>query len=918
MKSLRVKMMVLLVLVVLVSTGLFLVIGYQRARNSLSSQLEANYATQADKYAQELTAWVNNNATIIDTMSADIAVNGIYNEPYETFHSYLNESCRLLNQNGYIFDIYFTYPDNNMACASDFIADGSVDYVHDRDWYTVPAATRELFYSSPYRDSDSGKPIVTISKAVYTGDTLQGVLAADIFVDTLVDIISRADISENGYAFLVDQNLGMIAHPNKDYDYDDEPRNVTEVSGAMYSGVISNILSGSRSTVYVKDYDGDTRGIVVSKMADTGWYVGIATSKDELLMAVHGLIRGFLIAAVIAVLIGASIAVVLALVLEKLNRQQREYEAQVLKLEKQAADEASRAKSRFLADMSHEIRTPINAIMGMNEMILRETDSGEISEYARNIKQSGHNLLQLINSILDFSKIEDGKMDIIPADYNLSSQIGYYVNGIAARACAKSLDFCLNIDPALPTGLHGDEVRINQIIMNLLTNAIKYTEKGSVTLTITAKERRSEPEDAVLLYVEVKDTGIGIKESDMQRLFESFERLDEVRNRSVEGTGLGMAITARLLSLMGSELKVESTYGVGSVFSFELWQKITDDTPLGDYKTAAPADDEYSYHEAFRAPLAHILVVDDTKLNIMVVVNLLKKTQIQVDTAQNGFEAVRLADENAYDVILMDQRMPEMDGTETMKHIRAVSDGKNAKTPIICLTADGIRGAKDRYISEGFDDYLTKPVEGIELENMLLKYIPAELIIRGEASPERAADTDSQSQVLPAWRLKDETITSGLPENRSEDRDLSLLDALAEAGVDTEAGMKFCQNDEDMYRAVLAEYGREEDSRTANLENSFAARDWKNYEIYIHALKSSSRMIGASELSDLALELETAAGRQDCEAVQKSHKRVMDMYRKVAGIINNNMEPSDRFEFGEDEVIEFPPMDPEEDRRRQS
>ena len=315
MKRLRVRMTSMIVLVVLVSTGLLFLISYQRARDSMSEQLENNYSVVADKYAQELTAWVNTNATIIDSMAADITASGIYEEGYESFHRYLAECCSQLNRDGFIYDIYFTYPDNRMTCASDFVADGTVDYAGTRDWFTTAAGTGEMFYSSPYRDYDSGKPVITISKGVYRNNSLQGVLAADIFVDVLVEIISEADVAPDSYAFLVDQNLGMIVHPNEAYAFDDIPHGVMEVPNAPYGEVIPKIRSGSNETVYLTDYDGVTRGIVVSRMENTGWSVGIATSKRELMRGINSLIRGFLIAAVIAVLIGGVSAVFVAYIL---------------------------------------------------------------------------------------------------------------------------------------------------------------------------------------------------------------------------------------------------------------------------------------------------------------------------------------------------------------------------------------------------------------------------------------------------------------------------------------------------------------------------------------------------------------------------------------------------------------------------
>ncbi len=880
MKSLRTRMTIMIVLLVLGSSVLLSFISYQRARKSLVAQLEDNYGVAAQKYALELTSWINTNATIIDTMAAEIAVNDITLQDYDAFHGYLKHSNELLNKNGYVYDVYFTYPNNTMVCASDFIADGTVDFVHEREWYTTSALTGETFFSTPYLDSDTGRSVITISKAVYKDDELLGVLAADIFVDVLVDMIENADVSNDSYAFLIDQNMRMVVHPNNAYDYEDVPLTVMGVEDSPYGPLIEAINSGSDEMVYVKDYDGLRRGIVYSRMTNTGWYVCIATSKDEVEKGVVSLVLGFIIATVISVIISVAVAILLARVLDRLNKQEQEYKQQMLRLEKQAADEASEAKSRFLADMSHEIRTPINAIIGMNEMILRETDSKDILGYSQNIKQSGHNLLQLINGILDFSKIEDGKMDIVPVRYSVGSQIAYLINSISDRASSKKLTLNVSVDKNIPSELYGDDTRINQVIINLLTNAVKYTEKGSVDFTMKEKERSEDGK--ILLYFEVKDTGIGIKDTDMKKLFESFERLDVVKNRNIEGTGLGMTITVKLLELMDSELKVESVYGEGSKFSFELWQKIENAEPLGDYREAiAKPQNSESYRESFRAPDARILVVDDTKMNLLVVENLLKKTGIKIDTAINGPDSIELAKNNAYDIILMDQRMPGMDGTEAMREIRNLESSLNSATPVICLTADVVRGAKERYIQMGFNDYLTKPIDSAELEKMLINYLPAD---------------------------KTEIVEKDKKTEPAEESESRLKKALKDNGVDVNVGISFTGDDENMYMSLLAAYAAEEGEKAANIKECYRTRDWKNYGVYVHSLKSTSKMIGASALAEIAAESEAASNTEDTLVIDNNHDKMMEMYASLAAVIREHI-GSDTVSVSknDDEILEFMP-----------
>ena len=318
-------------------------------------------------------------------------------------------------------------------------------------------------------------------------------------------------------------------------------------------------------------------------------------------------------------------------------------ESEELREAKAAAEYASQAKSVFLSNMSHEIRTPINAVLGMNEMILRESEEQNILEYSENIRTAGTTLLGLINDILDFSKIEAGKMDIIPVNYDLSSVINDLVMMIQARTDKKGLLLKLDFDGDIPKMLYGDEVRIKQVVTNILTNAVKYTEKGSVTFHI-GYERIADDPGSVFLDFSVADTGIGIKPEDMAKLFSEFERIEEKRNRNIEGTGLGMNITKSLLEMMGTSLKVESVYGEGSTFSFRLKQKVIKWDSLGDYEAAHRASllSMKKYQEKFTAPDAHVLVVDDTPMNLTVFKGLLKKTLVKIDTADSGIKALNL------------------------------------------------------------------------------------------------------------------------------------------------------------------------------------------------------------------------------------------------------------------------------------
>ena len=399
---------------------------------------------------------------------------------------------------------------------------------------------------------------------------------------------------------------------------------------------------------------------------------------------------------------------------------------------------ASEAKSSFLANMSHEIRTPINAVLGMDEMILRECRDKQILEYASDIDSAGHQLLSLVNDILDFSKIESGKMELHPVEYEMFSIMNDCYNMIFMRAKRKDLKFSIVNDPNIPAFLYGDEVRIRQIIMNLLTNAVKYTKDGSVTLKF---DFENIDEDNINLIISVKDTGIGISEENQKYLFDSFKRIDEKSNRNIEGTGLGLSITKKFTDMMMGTIEVESVLYEGSTFIVKLPQKIADKGTVGHFderlnKRGEPSSADKDTAEVsdkkdrFTAPHARILVVDDVKMNLNVVRLLLKNTGIQIDLASSGDECLKYTLMKRYDVILMDHMMPIMDGIEALHRIREQADGLNTDTPVVALTANALVGAQEMYLSEGFVSYLSKPVKGADIEECLLRILPEDKIIR--------------------------------------------------------------------------------------------------------------------------------------------------------------------------------------------
>ncbi len=522
----------------------------------------------------------------------------------------------------------------------------------------------------------------------------------------------------------------------------------------------------------------------------------------------------------------------------------RQYEQ--IKEAKEEAEYANQAKSHFLAHMSHEIRTPINAVLGMDEMILRESTEKEIRGYASDIYTAGNTLLSLINDILDSSKIESGKMEIVPVEYELVGLIRDLRNMISQRAQAKDLHLELEVDAALPRGLYGDDVRIRQVVTNILTNAVKYTPSGTVWFRVGGTR---DGED-IVLHVEVEDTGIGIREEDLPKLFEAYRRIEEERNRHIEGTGLGMNITIRLLAMMGSRLEVESVYGKGSRFFFDLRQKVVDDTPIGDFSEAMHAPEErYSHEGAFIAPDAHVLVVDDNAMNRKVFRSLLKVTRIRIDEAGGGAEALSLAESERYDMVFMDHMMPDMDGVETMQRMRKLAGYD--EIPIYVLTANAVTGAKEQYLEAGFDGFISKPVVSDKLEQALRETLPPELLKPCEEGAEAAPEA-------PA---------GGPPE------DLPTVD-----GLDWSYAWLHLPERELLtstvreFREVITLQADKLDGMWQAVEASPQDADaLAAYRIQVHGMKSAAATIGIVPLAGMAKLLEFAARDGETDKMAKLH-----------------------------------------------
>ncbi|MDR1180254.1 MAG: response regulator [Spirochaetales bacterium] len=805
-------------------------------------------------------------------------------------------------------------------------------------WYIdALAAGDSITRSEPYKDSQSGTLIITLSKTIRSsGGEIYGVLAVPMNLDIIAGDVKRLHFAQRGYGMLLNRNFIILVHPNAKYP-GQSFRDISE----EHAKIAEELLAAGDGSVSAKRVT-DAWGVPVAisfRQIFTGWYIGVATPVSNYYQT------AYLMAAILS-LLGLAFMCILSLFLIRMS------------IAKHQSDEENKSKSSFLARMSHEIRTPMNSILGMTELLLRKNISSEINDYLSVISQSGQTLLAIINDILDFSKITAGKLRVEPRKYQVSSMINDTISVIRMRIMEKSLDFLVSVDNMIPAQLIGDDIRIRQILINILNNAIKYTPAGYIALDI---RRKNVEKDRMELVLSVSDSGIGIKEEDISHLFSDFTRLDMNRNQHIEGTGLGLVITNILCQAMGGSVSVSSEYGKGSVFTatipqtFENSKKLAlvheaekkrilffEDRPLifdsivysfhnlglnpicfrnfqdfctelatGDYEFAFISsrhasecihipgknnlqtqlvilvevgdisffreiksimmpvyclpianvinnvnDEENSktlrFRFGFSAPAAKILIVDDISSNLRVAKELMAPYKMEIHTCLSGVEAIKLIQQNRYDIVFMDHMMPNMDGLEATAAIRALGDTDEyyRNVPIIALTANAIVGQQDLFLQRKMNDFIAKPIEVKQLNTVLERWIPAEkkIIAKPEEEPVRAAVH------------------------------------IRISGIDTEAGLVNVNNSLDVYMDILGEFCRNAADIRTQIEQ---ARNENSMPLYIssmHALKGMSWSIGALELGDAAEQMEKAAKAADLETLQQ---KTSDLLRDIAALTSN-------------------------------
>lgn len=543
------------------------------------------------------------------------------------------------------------------------------------------------------------------------------------------------------------------------------------------------------------------------------------------------------------------------------------YTEEMIRL-RQEAEKANLAKTSFLAHMSHEIRTPMNAIIGFSDLCLNNGDEGEIKEYVQSIRESAGTLMVLINEVLDISKIESGKIVLTDVAYSMKELMKEVISAIIPQINAKHLTFRYLLEKDVPVMLKGDKKEIRHIMSNLLSNAVKYTSEGTILFKVKEIERKDRK---TLLEIIVKDTGIGIKEENREQIFDRFKRFDVKKNYAVEGTGLGLSIVKDLVQLMDGSIEVESVYGEGSLFRARIWQEVLDERKGESYRGSNCDDIKYTLEQlknavygnrgkrkrrSIRFPGAKVLVVDDNQVNLKVASGLLKLYGIDAELAESGEECLNAVKKQTYDIIFMDQMMPGMDGVETLSRLREIKKG-NKSTPVIALTANALVGVKEEMLEEGFDDFLGKPMDLTELENVLIRFLK---------------------------ELQEEMPEAGREETGFAAETAGRYESLIRKGIDVQAGIELCGGEES-YLEVLKAFVTNAPVQQRSLSQSLKLGDYRRYTVSAHALKSAAASIGALKLSEISRMHEEAGNKENIAYINEDFVNLIEEYGEIVKAI---------------------------------
>ena len=819
--------------------------------NATISRSISNMEEELQEYSNKVGEWVLEQKSVLDALDSVLVANPEILNDYDETLEYLEDIARYFPEMGLVLIANPDFSHGHSIVATDNWVPREGYIIEERPWYVGAMTSKDFSITEPFYDLRTGEYCVTFSKVIESDKgEFYGVCGIYFYMNTLRAILDESH-GESGYAFLVNDNGTMIGHINPEYRV--EYVQSHDVSANVHDLPYDKLYSQS-GLVTIKDYDGKYKVCLTMDEEVSGYRIIIV--RDWLEIYGNAIRYTMLFLA----LLGGCILVVNRVLSRMIHLQRNTNEE--LKAAAESAIQGEQAKSRFLSNMSHEIRTPINAILGMNEMILREYTDPQLLNYSGNIQSSGRMLLTLINDILDMTKIESGKMEIIPTEYKTADLFLDLWNAIYLRAKDKNLALSFTLDETTPGTLYGDDVRVKQVITNLLTNAVKYTHKGGVKLH-AAYEKQGE--SMITLIISVQDTGIGIKEEDLGKLFENFQRLDEDKNRNIEGTGLGMSITMMLLKMMDGDIDVESVYQEGSTFTVRIPQKVIDNEPAGDFESIRnrhPLTDAKHYG-SFEAPEANILVVDDNPLNLVVFTSFLKVTKMSIVTAESGKKCLELVKDRPFHIIFMDHMMPEMDGVETFHEIRKLKGSPNEKTPVIALTANAVAGAKEYFLEEGFTDFLSKPLDSGKLEQMIVTYLPEELIHEKEDEVGENIAEESGNESGAG------TEGGGIDYSRYQ-----------EYGIDIEDGIAKMAGNWKLYLDMI-EMFIDRKWRQDQLKQFLTEQNAEDYRITVHALKGDAKMLGIARLGDLAYEHEKQSDAGNLAYVEEHWDELIECWDRA-------------------------------------